>query len=297
MITNSASLKSRYFKIEGWSSVILNTILFVFKYWAGVTTGSLALIADAWHTLTDSVSSVIVLIGGAISRKPADNEHPFGHGRVEHITAIVIGLLLLVIAFDFMVQAITRFGTREATVYGTIAWVATIISILAKEGLAQFAFYTARKTGSSILSADAWHHRTDALSSVIILAGLIVGKYFWWTDALLTFLVALMIAYASYDILRKEIRSLMGEQPSPEMIAKITDTAQNSSIIPLHMHHIHLHTYGDHAELSCHIKLPPEMTLVDAHEVCTRIEKVLLAEMGYIATVHPEPLPGPIPSA
>ena len=97
MTRSSQSLKSRYIKIEGWSSILLNSLLFILKYWAGIASGSLALIADAWHTLTDSISSVIVLIGGAISRKPADQDHPFGHGRVEHITAIIIGVLLSII--------------------------------------------------------------------------------------------------------------------------------------------------------------------------------------------------------
>lgn len=277
-------------KLEGWSSIIINSFLFILKYWAGITTGSLALVADAWHTLTDSISSVIVLIGGAISRKPADEEHPFGHGRVEHITAIIIGVLLAIIAFDFVVQAIEKFSSREATVFGTIAWVATIVSIVVKEGMAQFAFLAARKTNSTILAADAWHHRTDALSSVLILIGIIVGKYFWWTDSVLSFLVAVMIGYASFDIIKREIKSLMGEHPSKDVINMITSTAQATSVIPLHVHHIHLHRYGDHTELSCHIKLNGKMTLVEAHEICTRIEKALLTEFGFIATVHPEPI-------
>ncbi len=290
MTDSLAALKKKYFKIEGWSSVILNSLLFILKYWAGVVTGSLALTADAWHTLTDSVSSVILLIGGAISTKPADNEHPFGHGRVEHITAIIIGVLLSIVAFDFIVQALAKFGAKEATVYGRIAWVVTIISIVVKEAMAQFAFFAARKTKSTILAADAWHHRTDSLSSIIILIGLFAGKYFWWTDAVLSLIVAIMIGYASFDILKKEIRSLMGEQPANDRLASIIAVAQATSQFPLHVHHIHLHTYGAHTELSCHIKLPPDMTLVQAHEVCTRIEKALIDEFGYIATVHPEPL-------
>lgn len=290
MSATSPIIKDKYIKIEGWSSILLNSILFILKYWAGIVTGSLALIADAWHTLTDSVSSIIVLIGGSISRKPADHDHPFGHGRIEHITAIIIGVLLAIVAFDFIVQGIGKFGNKEATVYGKIAWIVTIISIVIKESMAQFAFFAARKTKSTILSADAWHHRTDALSSILILAGIIVGKYFWWTDAVLSILVALMIGYASFDILKSEIKSLMGEQPAKELLDSIVSVAQATSKIPLHVHHIHIHSYGDHSELSCHIKLPRDMTLLEAHEVCTRIENALLAEFGYITTVHPEPL-------
>src|SRR5690554_4090506 len=118
--------KKKYINREGWISIIANLLLFGFKYWAGIVTGSLALVADAWHTLSDSVSSIVVLIGGKVSRKPADEEHPFGHGRAEHIAAIIIGVLLAIIAFEFIVNAIGKFSKHEQTVFGTIAWVAVI---------------------------------------------------------------------------------------------------------------------------------------------------------------------------
>lgn len=288
--TRKSDLKQKFFRIEGWSSVLLNTILFAGKYWAGISTGSLALIADAWHTLTDSVSSIIVLIGGSLSRKPADEDHPFGHGRIEHITAIIIGVLLAIVAFDFMLQATIKLGSREATVYNRMAWIVTIISIIVKEGMAQFAFYAARRTQSAILKADGWHHRTDALSSILILTGLLIGQSFWWTDALLSFIVATMIAYASYEILSKEVKALMGIKPSDELVAELIRCAEKATPMQVNMHHINLHTYGDHIELSCHIKLPPKMSLQEAHDICTDIEKAILVDFGYIATVHPEPL-------
>lgn len=280
----------KYIIREGWLSIIVNVFLFVLKYWAGITTGSIALIADAWHTLTDSVSSVIVLIGGKISRKPADKGHPFGHGRAEHIAAIIIGVLLAIVAFDFIMGAIEKFGSKEKTVFGTIAWLVTILSIFVKEGMAQYAFWAAKKSNSSILKADAWHHRTDALSSVVILIGIAVGKYFWWTDAVLGFIVAIMIGYASFKILSKEIISLLGESPSEELLLSIRKTAQEACIEPLHLHHIHVHDYGNHIEMSCHIKLPPTISLNEAHDICTKIEKAIQNEFGYISTIHPEPI-------
>ncbi len=282
--------RNKYIAREGWLSIIGNVLLFILKYWAGIVTGSIALIADAWHTLSDSVSSVIVLIGGKISNKPADEEHPFGHGRAEHIAAIIIGVLLAIVAFDFVLSSIEKFGIHEKTVFGTIAWVVTILSILIKEGMAQYAFWAAKKANSSILKADGWHHRTDALSSVVILIGIAVGKYFWWTDAVLGFIVAIMIGYASFEILSKDIKSLLGERPSDELLISIRETAQKACNTPLHLHHIHLHNYGNHTEMSCHIKLPPEMKLVEAHEICSKIEQAIKNEFGYISTVHPEPI-------
>jgi len=282
--------RKKYIAREGWISIIGNTLLFVLKYWAGILTGSLALIADAWHTMSDTISSVIVLIAGRVARKPADADHPFGHGRAEHIAAIIIGVLLAIVAFDFVVGAVEKFGTREKTIFGPIALIATIVSIISKEAMAQYAFWAARKVESSILKADGWHHRTDALSSVVILVGILFGKYFWWTDAVLSFIVALMIGWASYEILSKEITSLLGESPKKELLLSIQETAQTTSLQPLHLHHIHIHNYGQHSELSCHIKLPPNMPLNEAHDICTKVEVAIQEKFGYISTIHPEPI-------
>ncbi len=282
--------KKRYINREGWMSIIGNILLFGLKYWAGVVTGSLALIADSWHTLSDSISSVIVLVGGRISRKPADDDHPFGHGRAEHIAAIIIGVILAIVAFDFVVESVKKFGTHEQTVFGTFAWVATIVSIVIKEGMAQYAFWAAKKTNSTILRADGWHHRTDALSSVIILIGIAIGSYFWWTDAVLGFMVALMIGYVSYEILSKDMTSLLGERPSEELLLSIRKTAQAACIEPIYLHHINIHNYGNHTELSCHIKLPPDMPLKEAHDICSKVEEAILQEFGFRSTIHPEPI-------
>lgn len=274
----------------GWISILGNFLLSGLKYWAGISTGSLAMVADAWHSISDVVTSAIVLIGGKISRKPADDEHPFGHGRAEHISAIIIGVVLAVVAFDFIVGAIEKFSNREQTYYSTFAWIAIIVSIGINELMTQYSFWAAKKINSSMLKADGWHHRTDALSSVIVLIGIALGSSFWWTDAVLSIIVALMIGWASYKILSKDIKSLLGESPSDKVLIAIQETAQKTSNLPLHLHHIHIHNYGNHTELSCHIKLPSEMPLEEAHNICTKIEVALKNEFGYISTIHPEPI-------
>lgn len=284
--------KHKYIVREGWVSIGTNLVLFGVKYWAGVVSGSIALIADAWHTLTDSVSSVIVLIGGKLSNKPADEEHPFGHGRAEHIAAIIIGVLLALVAFDFVLSAVEKFNSGEGGHFGTIAIVVTILSIVGKEALAQYAFWGYRKTGSSILKADAWHHRTDSLSSIIILVGILIGKYYWWIDSVLALIVAIMIGYASYEILSREIKSLLGERIDPELIQSIKLEVDGLLEREVFIHHFHLHQYGNHNELSCHIKLPANMPLNEAHAICTRIETRILEKFDLVTTIHPEPLEG-----
>jgi cation diffusion facilitator family transporter len=275
---------------EGVVSIFVNVILFTLKYWAGIVSGSVALLADAWHTLSDSFTSVIVIVGVRLSGKKADREHPFGHGRWEQIASIFIGFILAVVAYEFIKEAYERFRLHEAANYGMVAMVVTIISVLVKEGLAQYALYIYRKTELSTIRADAWHHRSDALSSVIILAGIFLKKWFWWIDSLLAVIVSLILLWAVYDIIKKSVFSLLGEVPSSELISKIKEIAKRTAGTDMHLHHFHIHVYGSHKELTFHIRMPEEMKIKEAHQIANEIELNISKELDIQSTIHTEPL-------
>jgi cation diffusion facilitator family transporter len=283
-------LKTKLGNREGWFSIAGNVFLFILKFWAGTVTGSVAIIADAWHTLSDSFSSVIVLVGMKVSRKPADKEHPFGHGRAELIASLIIGVLLAVISFNFILEGIDKLQSQESVDYGIIAIVAISASILIKEGLAQYAFRAGKKTGSNTLKADGWHHRSDAISSVIILAGIFLGKYFWWIDGALGILVALMIGYAAYEVLRDAIHPLMGEKPSEELKNKLKILAREELGFNPEIHHIHIHRYGEHIELTFHIVLSSNLTLGEAHRYMEKLENSIENNLEMAATIHADPV-------
>lgn len=275
---------------EGWVSIIVNILLFVLKYWAGIVTGSVAIIADAWHTLSDSLSSIFVIVGIKISRKPADKEHPFGHGRSELVAAILIGALLAFVAFSFVVEGINKLQDREPVTYGTVAIVVTIVSILLKEGLAQYAFWIGKKASSQSVKADGWHHRSDAISSVVVLGGIFLGKYFWWIDGVMGILVALLIFKAAYDVIRESASTILGETPVDELVADITCKAKLVTSRDVYPHHFHLHNYVTHKELTFHICLPPEMSISEAHQIANTIEQMVLQEYHFTSTIHVEPI-------
>lgn len=282
--------KTRLSYLEGWLSIIVNIILFIIKYWAGIITGSIALIADAWHTLSDSISSIIVVVSIKASVKPADNEHPFGHGRFELIASIVIGVILAIIAFDFAVEGINRLRNRISVDYGLIAIVVTIVSILAKEALAQFAIWAGNKANSTTLRADAWHHRSDALSSVVILIGIFLNRYFWWIDGVLAIIVALLIGYASYQIFKDSVNPLLGQEPDKILLKKINKICVECCGDGIEAHHFHIHDYVNHRELTFHIRLNRETTIANAHQYASQIESIIKKELNIEATIHMEPL-------
>lgn len=274
---------------EGWLSIAGNVGLFVLKYWAGIVSGSVAIIADAWHTLSDSLSSVIVLVGMKISKKPADKEHPFGHGRAELIASLFIGVMLALIAYSFLTESIHRIQDRESAQYGTIGIIAMVASIAVKEGLAQYALWAGKKVNSNTLKADGWHHRTDSLSSVIILIGIFLNPYFWWIDGVLGILVALMIAWAAYTIIRDAVHPLMGEKPPAGLIAKIENTCQQTLGFDPKPHHLHIHRYGEHVELTFHIHLDGALSLEEAHDYIVKLEEAVEENLEMTATIHADP--------
>ena len=275
---------------EGWLSIFLNIFLFAIKFWAGFISGSIAIIADAWHTLTDSISSIIVIVGLKISSKPPDEEHPFGHGRAEIVAAIIISVLLAVISLYFVKESIARLINAEKAIYGLPAIIVTIISIIAKELMAQYAFWAARKTGKKSLKADGWHHRSDAFSSLIILIGIFIGKYFWWIDGILGFIVAIIIAYAAYEIFKDTLNSLLGEKADEDLIVELQRITKIISGEKLHLHHIHIHNYGNHSEITFHIKFPGSNKIEDIDKIVREIKSGIRENLKMEATIQSESL-------
>ena len=275
---------------EGLVSVILNLLLFVLKYYAGIASASLALIADAWHTLSDSLTSLVVILGIKLSSKKPDKEHPFGHGRWEQISALIIAILLALVGVEFMKDAIAKLRGHEAADFGWLAYLATVASNVLKEGLARYAFYIARKTGNAAVKADGWHHRSDALSSLMVLAGLFLSPYFWWIDSVLGMLISFMLFYAAYGIIREAVNKILGEEPSEEVIGKVEQIVKAEMGNVAYPHHYHIHHYGDHIEFTFHIKVPGEETVEEAHRKATLIEMQIKTELKIDATIHIEPL-------
>jgi cation diffusion facilitator family transporter len=275
---------------EGIVSIIVNTALFGVKMWAGIITGSIALAADAWHTLSDSISSVIVVAAVKLSSKKADKEHPFGHGRWEQIASLFIAVILGIIAYDFLKNSILQFSEKERALFGAPALIVTLVSIAVKEGLAQYAFYIGRKTGSPSVRADGWHHRTDALSSVVVLAGIVFAKQFWWIDSVLGIIIALMLFYATFAIMRESITKLLGEEPGQDLIGRIGAEIKKAYPDDLRIHHVHLHNYVLHQELTLHIRLDKNLSIERGHQIATLIEDLIREKFNMAATIHVEPL-------
>ena len=267
-------------------SIFVNTLLFALKYWVGIITGSIAIIADAWHTLSDSFTSLVVLWGAKTSARPPDKKHPFGHGRIEVIASVIIGAILATVGLNFLIESISRLINQEPAAYKPLAIAVFAASVVLKEALARFSIVSGRKTDSRSLIADGWHHRSDAIASALILVGILIGRYFWWIDGVLGIAVSLVIFWATFDILRISISTLIGERPDTELVERLRALVAKTINLDVDLHHLHLHHYGQHKELTFHISLPQELRLREAHKIAHTLETRIQEEMGLETTIH-----------
>lgn len=275
--------------IEGILSIIINTLLFGIKIWAGSKVHSISMVADAWHTLSDTLTSIVVILGFWISAQPKDDEHPFGHGRAEVIAAIVIGTLLAVVGFNFILESIKNLKGRISANFSTFSIIIFGISALLKEALASFSIWAGKKIDSKSLKADGWHHRSDAFASIIIVVAALVGRWLWWIDGVLGIIVSLLILYTAFDVAKEASNSLLGEKPDKELVEKLNSLIHNTSPDISDIHHIHVHKYGDHLEITLHIRMEGTNDVNYAHEIATSIEKSIRDELKAEATIHIEP--------
>ncbi|MGQ9623732.1 MAG: cation diffusion facilitator family transporter [Candidatus Caldatribacteriaceae bacterium] len=277
--------------LEGFVSIVINLVLFLAKMYAGVVSHSVALMADAFHTLSDCLTSLALVLGYRIAFQPPDKEHPFGHQRFEAATSIVIGTLLGTVGFEFANRSISKLLSREVL---HLSWVAVVVlatSVVVKEWLAWWALNLAGKHNAKSIRADAWHHRSDSVAALLVLVGMFLGERIWWVDGLLGLLVSGLIVYVAYEIIRKAAKDIMGRVPQSSEILALNDIASRASDKIRDVHHVHVHEYGDHVEVTLHVRLLPETTLEEAHALVSRLEELVRRELRWEATVHVEPYP------
>jgi cation diffusion facilitator family transporter len=208
---------------------------------------------------------------------------------MELIAAVIIGVILGVIGVNFVVESVQRFFNNESANFGLLAIIVTIISIIFKEAMARYATHLGKKLNSELIKADGWHHRSDALSSLLILAGIFLGRYVWWIDSLLGVIVSFMLFYAAYEVLSQSINSLLGTKMDDDFKQKLEEFICSQLDFRVYLHHIHMHMYGEHKEMTFHIKLPADMTIGEGHKISKKLEKKLLEEYGINATIHFDP--------
>lgn len=282
-----------------WLGAFVNLLLVAVKFAAGIAGLSAAMVADAIHSLSDLATDAIVIIFVKLSNKPADSDHDYGHGKYETFATLIIGTLLAIVGIGMMWGGGEKIldilsGTMIPTP-GWTAFTAGIASIVAKETIFQYTMHAARRTHSNTLAANAWHHCSDALSSVGTCAGIggaiILGNDWVILDPLAAVVVSVIVTVSALKIIRTAVNELL-EKSLPENIERdIIDIVDEDPLLQ-NVHHLRTRAIGSIYTIDMHVRMPGDMTLSEAHRHTILLEQRLRQAYGKgtIINIHIEPL-------
>ncbi|MHA1344562.1 MAG: cation diffusion facilitator family transporter [Promethearchaeota archaeon] len=270
-------------------SLLLNFFLFLVKYIIAMRINSISMKADSWHTLSDSFTSIVVLIGIIFSLKKPDEEHPFGHGRAELIASVIIITILAIVGFEFLKKSVERIINPSPLRFSFTGIMFFSFTAIIKEILAQISIWVGKKYNYKSLVADGWHHRSDAITTLLIIVGIFFYKKFIYIDAIMGIIISFFILSIAFRLVKESFSALIGEKPLPEIEEKLEKIIKNFYNTSLELHHLHMHKYGEHYELTFHIRLPGRMSLSKVHNISTVLEKEIKEKLNMNATIHIEP--------
>ena len=277
---------------------VVNVILLLFKFVAGILGHSAAMVADAVHSLSDFVTDVIVIVFVHISGKPKDKSHDYGHGKYETLAMTIIGLALLAVAigivYSGLMKIIDWMSGHELQAPGMLALWAALLSVVLKEGVYRYSMREARKLQSQAVEANAWHHRSDALSSIGTAIGIggaiFLGQRWTVLDPIASVVVGLFIIKVAIFLLRDGIGDLMEQSLPDEVETEILQVAASVDGV-CEPHDLRTRRIGNHYAIELHILMDGNITLCEAHDKASEVEDLLRQHYGddtHIA-VHVEP--------
>lgn len=286
------SEKGRPIVVATWVGIFVNILLTIIKGIGGFISGSKALLADALHSASDIVSSVVILFAVKIANKPPDKEHPYGHGKAENVAAIIVALLLIVVGVEISISSVKVFFGEIPKAPGSIAIIITIIAIVFKEALFQYKFFIGKKHNSSALIADAWHHRSDSLSSVAVLIGVslaMVGERFnfpflIYGDALAGIIVSAIVIEVGYELAKEASGVMMEQVLDDDDIKDYVDKVYNIDGVR-RIDQMLARTHGSYLIIDLKVSVDPNLTVKEGHDIAFEIRKVLIEDFDEIEDV------------
>ncbi len=277
----------------------VNVVLLVFKFVAGILGHSAAMVADAVHSLSDFVTDVVVIAFVHISGKPKDKSHDYGHAKYETLAMTVIGVALLVVALGILYSGVVKIaawaGGAQLAAPGTLALWAALLSVALKEGVYRYSMVKARQLESQAVEANAWHHRSDALSSIGTAVGIggaiVLGQRWTVLDPVASVVVGLFIVKVSIELLRRGIGDLMEQSLPDEVEEEILHLADSVDGVTM-PHDLRTRRLGNHYAIELHVLMDPDITLREAHDKASEVEALLRLHYGREThvVVHVEPM-------
>lgn len=289
--TSDPAVRAGYGRLAGVTGIVCNLLLFALKLLAGTISGSVSITADAVNNLSDASGSIVTLVGFKLASRPADDEHPYGHARMEYLSGLAVAVLILVIGVELVKSSVGKILHPEAVEFSALIVVILVCSILVKLWMAVFNRKLGRRIGSAALTAAAADSRNDVISTGAVLLACIVGQLTGLKiDGYVGLLVALFILWSGVGIAKDTIDPLIGAKPDESLVHAIAYLMTSHPSI-LGIHDLMVHDYGPGRQFaSAHVEMPGEGDAFEHHEILDTIEHDIKRQMGIGITLHCDPI-------
>ncbi|MEG1835903.1 MAG: cation diffusion facilitator family transporter [Oscillospiraceae bacterium] len=285
------AIRAKYGKLSGAVGIILNLILTFAKFFVGTLSGSISITADAVNNLSDAGSSIITLLGFKMSEKPADDDHPYGHGRIEYVSSLIVSFLVLSMGIELFKSSIDKIRTPVPIEFSYVALVILVVSILAKLWLAYFNWSLGKKINSTATRAVVADSLSDTAATSVALASLIISKFTSVpVDGYFGLIVAGFIFYSGYGILKDTIAPILGKAPDKEFVEEIEQKIMSYDGV-IGVHDLIIHDYGPGRNFaSAHAEVPANVDILESHDIIDNIEHAIKKEYGMLISIHLDPV-------
>ena len=284
--------RERYGIVSGIVGILCNIILSVSKFFIGVISNSVSIMADGINNLSDASSNIVTILGTKLANKPVDAEHPFGHGRMEYISALVVAFLIFLMGFELGKSSIEKIINPQEVTFSIVSLVVLILSIVIKLWLAGFNGKIFKKTNNVNAKAVKQDSLNDCLATSAAIVALLISSFtdFIYADGIIGLIVAFVVILAGVGILNDIVGNLLGKAPDPELVKSIEELMLKEKWI-YGVHDLIIHDYGPGRIIaSAHAEVPCDADILEVHEVIDRVEKEINSKLKIVICIHMDPI-------
>lgn len=289
--TADSAVREKYGILGGVLGIICNFILFILKLTVGSVMNSISIVSDAFNNLSDTASSLIVIFGTKLSNMRPDEEHPFGHGRIEYISSLIVSFIIMLVGFELFKSSVSKIFTPQPVTFSLPLVIILAASVLVKLWMASYNRWLSRQINSGVLRATATDSLIDAISTSIVVISIIVGRYVTFPlDAIMGAIFSLLVIYSGFGIAKDTVDVLLGRAPDMETVDKITEKIISADGV-IGVHDLIVHDYGPGRKMaSVHAEVPDTADIVKTHELIDALEQEISRELGIHTVIHMDPI-------
>lgn len=289
-VTNH-KVREQYGMLSSVIGIVINIILFLTKFAIGTISHSIAITSDAFNNLSDFASSIITLFGYKMASKPADKDHPFGHGRMEYLISLVVASMILLVGFEFLQTSVEKIRNPKQVIYSTVALISLLCSILLKAWLYLFNRSLGNKINSSVMKATAKDSLSDVVITSLTAIALVLAKFTTLAiDGWAGILVSMFIMNAGFQIIRETVDTLLGQSADQETVESIIDILKTSEIV-MDVHDVIVHNYGPGRLMaSAHVEVEAQGNMLEYHHQIDLLEREIKEKLNINIVLHMDPI-------